>query len=470
MKIKVIRVTTFIIGFVAIVFALFIVGSVISSQLIDTKSPNIGRYQDRFIIINAKMINVLNGQLSAVDIEVSNERIKSISPAGSISTKNAVIFDVEGRYITPGLIDAHVHIFDHKDLAGYLRYGVTSVRNMMGFPVHLSWKKEILNHTLLGPNLVTASPTINAGDSGGPFHKIISTDDELESALKQYQADGYDFYKFYDGLNEQQFLKLVEVAHALQMPYAGHVPQSIPFNKLLALAPTSIEHVEELFNTQLKYKFNKVQAQVIVDQLAASHVPIVPTLIAFHNIYLAGIDYEDFITEERLNSVNSFVAWIGKRMLEKAEHPEHIKYLVNKDNFLLEITSMLFKSGAEMALGTDTGPALTQAGRALHEEIQLLQSAGIDNLSIIKMATVNAAKLLNVAHITGLIEQESYADLLVLDVNPLENITTLSQPFAVISRGRIFENGDLKLLEIESQQHTSFFATVGLFVTHWLAL
>ena len=96
------------------------------------------------LIDNVNLVDVRTGQIIRDrQLQISDGVIHSIDPAGSISDPSFKRMDLGGAYVTPGLFDMHVHIHDRKYLGMYLAYGVTSVRNMRGLPMHLRWRKEL---------------------------------------------------------------------------------------------------------------------------------------------------------------------------------------------------------------------------------------------------------------------------------------------------------------------------------------
>ena len=426
--------------------------------------------QQHYLLTNITVIDVDSGASEVQHVEVNDGRIANIYSRESTLPSDVRAVDQTGFYLLPGLVDAHVHVFDYHELQANLRYGVTSVRNMMGFPVHLRWKSAIAREELLAPNLISASPTLNAGDGGGPFHKKLEGSGEIEELVTRYQRQGYDLIKFYDGLGAEQYKAMAAAAKKRNMPFSGHAPSALPFADVLAQSPTSIEHVEEMLQVALDYKMDLVAAEQLAEQIAKSGVPIIPTRIAFHNVALGGLQHESFMSDGRLALINPFVRFLGGRMLQEATHPDHRKYLQEKDQFLEQLLGLFQRKQVAMAMGTDTGPALTVPGLAVHRELQLYQQAGLDNLSIVQLATRNAARVLQQPKLDGRITVGNRADLLVLAADPLQDLGTLMTPHAVIKDGQYLDVSDLNKLAEASKQHTSFYLTLGLFLEHLLML
>ena len=186
-----------------------------------------------------------NSQALAVDnvhlITMSDERmledrqllirdglIEGIRPAGSPVAAGYRLIDGGGAHLLPGLFDMHTHVMDRKYLALHLAYGVTSVRNMGGYPMHLRWKQEIDTGQWLGSNLFTATPTMNGKKNSNPFaHKVVGDPDDARERIRRYHEAGFDFVKVYTRLSVEVYEAIIDEAGKLDFPVAGHVPYAV---------------------------------------------------------------------------------------------------------------------------------------------------------------------------------------------------------------------------------------------------
>ncbi|WP_100644699.1 amidohydrolase family protein [Alteromonas facilis] len=468
MKLWLKRIVVVLLSFV-LLLSLLLVLSVLMAKQQPANTPSGVKRDGHFWITNVNVYRNETRDYLHADIEIIDGRIATVTPYKQATIRDNVKLDGDGMYVTPGLIDAHVHVFDAVDMQAYLSYGVTSVRNMMGFPFHLRLKQALLNGDVLGPNFTTSTPTINSGANGGPFHAYIHSEMDVIKRVRDYHEMGFDFVKFYDGLSASQYQALVKTANELGMGFSGHVPSQIPLEEILASSPTSIEHIEEVFNTLLKYKSNDEVLAEVTAQLVSTQTPIVTTWVAYNNVYSAGIDYDHFMHDEsRLNAINGFVTFIGTRMLSKAETPDYIDYLKRKNRYLGTIARTFSQQGVLMALGSDSGPALTVPGYSLHKEIALMADIGISAQDIIQMATVNAAQVLNIAGVSGEVEPGSLADMVVTEKDPLKDVTVLSQPEYVVANGVLLDKQNLKAMREASTSHTNVLTTIGLFIEQLL--
>jgi hypothetical protein len=80
--------------------------------------------------------------------------------ADTIEVSGIQIFDAENKYLTPGLIDMHVHVWDRYELGLYLSNGITAVRNLWGMPMHLRIKEDVINDDIISPTFFTTGPKL----------------------------------------------------------------------------------------------------------------------------------------------------------------------------------------------------------------------------------------------------------------------------------------------------------------------
>jgi hypothetical protein len=126
-------------------------------------------------IDNVNLVTMVGEQL-LVDRQllIRNGIIERIEKAGAAVSDDYRRIDARGAYLMPGLFDMHVHAMDRKNLVLSLAYGVTSVRNMGGYPMHLRWKRELAEGQWLGSNLFSATPTMNGKKNANPLGELCT--------------------------------------------------------------------------------------------------------------------------------------------------------------------------------------------------------------------------------------------------------------------------------------------------------
>ena len=128
---------------------------------------------------------------------------------------------------------------------------------------------------------------------------------------------------------------------------------------------------------------------------------------------------------------------------------ESANYMIHKNRLVRE----LYRAGAKMILGVDTGLRYLIPGFTVHEELENLVKAGIPNLAALQMATINGATFLGTDDLMGSVEIGKKADLLILNKNPLENIKNTREIFAVTRGEYWLSKGYLqnRLVEIAAE-------------------
>jgi imidazolonepropionase-like amidohydrolase len=401
---------------------------------------------------------------------IDNSLITGIIPDSVPIPSGYSIKNLNGKYVMPGLTDMHTHIFDRSDLAMYLGYGVTTVRNMMGFPMHLRWREQVNNGTYPGATLITASPTINSGANTGPFHKNIKTTHEGMEAVSAYNNKGYDFIKIYDGLNQQQFESIMQEADHLDMDVAGHPPHAIDLDVLLQYPITSFEHIEEVIQGMMDYKLDTILGRRIAKKLKQNGAKVTVTLSPFHNIYKTTVEGEPFMNSIPEIPINPFIEFIGKKQLSQwiDSNEGTYKWHVDKYRCMQDLVRIFNEEEVTLLLGTDTGPNLTAPGLTLHEEIALLQENGLKPYSILQSGTIEAAKALGMENEIGSITKGKKSQLLILNDNPLTHLDTMRNPYAIINNTLWYSEKDIDNLRQLGGDKSGILMTLGRFLDHML--
>ncbi|WP_323758496.1 amidohydrolase family protein [Roseivirga sp.] len=386
------------------------------------------------------------------------------------SPKNTRLVDGQYKYLVPGLMDAHAHIFDRSDLALNLSQGVTTVRNMMGFPMHLRWRDEVNNNLFPGAYIYTAGPTLNMGSYSGPFHKVLKNSREGRKAVRLTKSKGYDFVKIYDGLTEEAFKAIMDEAKLQSIKVAGHPPRAVNLETLANSDIVSIEHAEEIFQGMMNYKYSPKKTDSIAKILSEKEIYVTPTLIIYNYLNRTMNDDKEFLDSIPQEYINPLTRFIGNKQLgdylnmdEKGK-----KYSASKNTALSEILSILHQNNVPLLLGTDSGPNLTVAGYILHSEIDLWKKAGIEDYEIIKAGTINVAKALDIHDEVGTIEVGKRADFILVDQNPLEDARNLRKLSGVFHNSGWYNSEKLKELEEIGKDKSSWFSTIGRFMEYIL--
>lgn len=417
-----------------------------------------------------KGVNVLPMETEEIlynqNIYIDNGIIKNIISDTIPLLIGFEVIEAKGKYVLPGLIDMHSHIFDRADLPQYLSYGVTTVRNMMGFPMHIRWKEQLKQNKLIGSNLITSTPTINSGDGNGPFHKNIDNADEVKTIVNEYIDQGYDFIKVYDGLDSLLLKEVEEIAKLKNVQIAGHPPK-ISLKGLLNSSIVSIEHTEELLQFLDKEK-SEESMRVLARQLKASNKAVTLNLIAFYRIHRVSHEGDSsYYKDLQEQSINPVVKFTGTKELGSyiKAGPKYKAYTETKYLAMKNLSRILVEEGVTVLFGTDTGPNFIAPGVSVLQEMKLLEDAGISRFEILKSATLNAAEILNDKSL-GKVAVNATANLLVLDGNPIENLDALLNPDMLFLNAKYYSSKDLLSIRKLGEDKQSIYATIGLILEH----
>ena len=215
---------------------------------------------DQAILVhNGNIINVDNGSiLDHRAILIDSGLIKLLGDYSELKSmvdaKNQ--FDVNDKYIIPGLWDMHIHI-EGQDLVEdnlallpvYIAYGITTVRDMasdLGEQV-LSWREEIEQNKLVGPQIFTAGRKLEGINSIWKGDLEIANEKELEEMLDKLEAYDVDLVKITDNtLSGPLFLKSVQEAKKRGIMISGHIPLDLTILEVVEAGFSSIEHASYL--------------------------------------------------------------------------------------------------------------------------------------------------------------------------------------------------------------------------------
>ncbi|MEO6211838.1 MAG: amidohydrolase family protein [Gemmatimonadaceae bacterium] len=416
------------------------------------------RYCDHDVtVIPMDRVRVLREQT----VVVEHGRIASLGPASAARIPaGARRIDGTGRFLIPGLVDAHVHYDDdtpakdpHVDeinreySALFLAAGVTEVMNLCGSPGNLALRDSIARGEVSGPTMLTSPRCLN--DS-------LMTKREGDSAAVASKRAGYDFLKVYSFLSLDGFRGILTTARRVGIPVVGHIPQRVGTQRMLASGAVGIVHAEEfLYNAPFRLEYgNAREGAVQLDTMripALAHavrsagVAVTPTLVAYTSIIDEAVDLNAVLARPELRQLSSMVrasrGWnpADNDRAKRLGAPLPLSQLRLGIAMQRRLVRAFRDSGVTLLAGTDAGGSIPMApGWSLHDELQLLVGAGLTPYQALRTATANAGEFF-ARHFhaapNGTITPGSRADLVLLDANPLEDIRNTRRIRGVMVRG-----------------------------------
>lgn len=438
------------------------------------------------VIENITLIDAKNGTRTNQTVSIENGVIQSIGSA-KLDMEDSQIIDGEGKYLIPGLWDAHVHLtfipeIDHEThFKLYLKNGVTSIRDtgaiLSKLQPSLNFIEENPNTT---PRLFYAGPLIDGADRvykgmepGFPNLSIgIDETSNIPEVVDGLVKEGVTFLKSYEMLTRETYLELLKVAGQNGLRVTGHVPLSIDLEEAIEAGLGGMQHVRNMDLACAKDADNLLDdRQVSLENEASiagselrTHIHSSQRYYAIDNtdderclrIIMKLSEYGVFQTPTlTINTFDSrrFYAdpkwretyqelpeaaennWMqGSLKLANIDVTENAKKF---DDWSLSLVNKMHQEGVKIIAGTDTPIGYLTPGYSLHKELELLSEAGLSNMDVLRSATITPAEFFGMENQMGTIEVGKLADLVILDKNPLTSISNTQSIHRVIVKGRI---------------------------------
>jgi imidazolonepropionase-like amidohydrolase len=425
--------------------------------------------KDRIALIGATIIDGSGSEPRAdMVIVVHGNRIESIEPkAGFKLPKTALAVDVSGKWIIPGLIDAHAHVATWA-LTRYLAYGVTTVRDLHGTQdTILGLKEQAGRGALVSPRIYSAGAMIDGWPATYSDASAVKTEDEARRAVDARVVAGVDYLKAYTRITPALLKAIIGEAGNFHVPVAAHLglTDALTAAKLgvrtiehLSGIPESIVKKPELLYAAHREGFfpgwtafekswgglDSAALSSVADQLARSGVTLVPTLTLHENF--SRLDDPAIMSAADLKIMpdSEMQRWnvpgmIARAGWKPADYEAFRKARPMQDLFLREFRG----AGGSIATGTDAINQLLVPGASEHSELALLVAAGLTPHDALLAATRNGAALLG-ADSLGLLVPGKVADLVVLTADPLADIANTRRIEQVMVRGVLFKADSLR--------------------------
>ncbi len=400
-------------------------------------------------------VNLFNSQTAEVlpnrTVVVNGNIIESVAMGETEIPENAQVIDGSGKTLLPGLFDNHCHV-QKEDGILHLAAGVTSVRDMANSMELLEIKRQFDANENIGPRVVTMSGFIDQkGPFAGPGLTITNVDEGLE-AIQNYKDKGYHQIKLYSSIDPSWVKPLAQKAHDLGLKLSGHIPAHMLAKNAIKDGFDEIQHVNmvalnflsDTIDTRTPLRFSAVAEhthkldlkgeafQKFVAFLKKKEIEIDPTVSIFEGMFTTRAGEPDPQFEVILNRLPIQIQrgyYSGGLPIPLGKEQQY------KDSFdkLLAILFELHSNGVTLLPGTDAMP-----GFALHKELENYVRAGIPASEVLQLATITSAKVTGTDNRMGSVEKGKLADLILVDGNPVDDISAIRKVELTIKDGKVF--------------------------------
>jgi imidazolonepropionase-like amidohydrolase len=436
------------------------------------------------VISNATIIHIVDGRLqNNKDVLVKGGRIEAIVPHKNAYPRNVQIIDAKGKFLMPGLWDMHMHfgggdslVEENKNLLPlFVAHGITAVRDAaadISLDV-LKWRNEIAAGQLLGPTIFTSGPKLEGLNSIWVGDLEIGDSNQLLAALDSLKKLRVDFIKITDNtIKPALYLEGLQEARKRNWPVSGHIPYALTMDQVVDAGLSSVEHMAYVLKAGAKgegaiakgiqegklisrdvmplvlQQFDKKYAMQVYRRMAAKGTAVVPTLSISR--VTAYMDQENHWNDAYLKylgqGLKNTYYWRIKRAAGDSKEAIALRHQVFEK--AASLLPLLQKAGVTIIAGTDAGylNSFDYPGIGLHNELGLLVKYGLSPLQALQASIINGPKYFNKSNEYGRIKPGFFADLLLLEANPLLDISNTQKIDAVMVKGKFISRKELDAL------------------------
>ena len=368
----------------------------------------------------------------------------------------------------------------------FVANGVLGVRDLWG---DLESRDSLVASNKVAPRIYLSGAIID-----GSFTLLQGSlqPESTEEAIRMVDSlhqKGADFIKVYDDLSLDIYNAIANRCNELELPFAGHVPMTVKAEIASEMGQKSMEHLNGIWksstkiekeldslesafkanflsnnlpaainnfitiNGKINSEFDNKKASQLAKTLNKNETYVTPTLITIDRHWSRkGGSYKNqeqnkYVSEDLLQQ------WDPELNFPEKMFPP-IAWETGKELFTtsLKITKTLNDNKVNILAGTDCGVSYVIPGFSLHDELILLVKAGLSNSDALKTATVNPSKYFNVSDNDGQVMEGMNANILLLEANPLEDISNTKKIYGVIRNGKYLNRGYLDNLLKEAEQ------------------
>ena len=418
-----------------------------------------------------------DGRRRGQTVLIRGDRIVDV---GQVSVPHdARVVDGRGKFLIPGLADMHSHAtgIDSTEPEIYVVNGVTTTREMSANDPARAWQQEVDSGRRLGPRWVIGSAIVDGAPSlwegiGVPYVSVADPA-QARAAVRQQAAAGAAFIKTYTRLSRESFHAVAAESRRVGLPFLGHVPDFVPVTEASDAGLHTLEHLFEFWydtsrdEARLRREIARIRvaggdyagwftglhpveyaaartydrdkAARVFERLARNGTWVTPTLTVHWSCDTPDdVSHDDPRFRYFSADTRAYWQWSNETFYLKGrtarESSERRELFARR----MHLAGELARAGVPMMTGTDLGTAYLMPGFSVHDELALLVRAGLTPAQALRAATLEPARSLGHRD-RGTVARGQVADLVLLDADPLRDITNTTRINSVLVRGTLVD-------------------------------
>ena len=382
-------------------------------------------------IVGATLIDGRGGPpVSDAVVIVKGERIEAVGNRASVKIPpGAEIVDAKGLTLLPGLIDSHFHIDGDDPLpALYLSHGVTSIRDP-GQWIEAYDKARKASAPI--PRLFLCGPHLDSPPAAYPADSYIVRDaDETRLAVNRFVNDGASAIKVYFRLPLALIKVAIDTAHSRGVPVMGHL-EIVDARDAIIAGIDGIEHATSFGTALLPLRDAEKYRQAILGDNNARREgryqvwnAIDLTTPQAKSLFKLIVDREVFVSPT--------LAVFERQPGDKDTKEFHVHAFKQMEAFV----GLVNKAGAKIVVGSHSDVPHAKRGWAYQRELELLVDSGLTPMEAIVAGTMNNARYFRIQDRLGSVEAGKLADLVIIEGDPLKDISNMRRVKRVMLNGR----------------------------------
>lgn len=386
-------------------------------------------------------------------IIINQNKIEAIGNASDvIIPSDAKVYDVSGKTIMPGIVDAHAHIGGFRDglttqkhwqFYANLAFGVTTSHDPSANTQTVFALSELLKSgQMVGPRLYSTGHILYGAD--GDFKAEVNNLDDARSSIKRTKAFGALSVKSYNQPRREQRQQILQAAREEDIFVVPEGGSTFYTNMTMIMdGHTGVEH-----NIPVSPVYKDVTTL-----WGNSNTGYTPTLV----VNYAGMSGEYYWYQNTNVWENEkLLKYFPRGIIDSRSRHRTMVPQEEYENGHIQ-TSKTAKALTDVGVKVNLGAHGQLQGLAAHWELWMFEQGGMTNLEAIRAATLNGAQYLGMGNDVGSLEIGKLADLIVMDKNPLENIRNTESVIYTMVNGRLYDTETMNEIGNHTKERTKFY-------------